>query len=118
MSYTKGGNRASATVAASQTDSAFIAAPIAGMKIVVMQLAIVNGATGTSTLALNSKGSGAGTLVTGLPASFVLAASGTLVLPFSQDGWFEAKPGEAMTISTGAGNTTNAFFIATYRITA
>jgi hypothetical protein len=118
MAFTKGALRASASVAASQTDSAFIPAGTGGVspqRAVIVSLVIVNGATGTSTLALNSKGSGAGTLLTGFPASFVLPASGQLVLPPSDDGWFDAKPGEAITVSTGAGNTTNAFFIATYR---
>lgn len=105
--------RAVAAVAASATDAAFISAGGSGMKVIVTQLVIVNGATGTSTLQLNTKGSSAGTTL--FPASLVLAASAQLVLPYSDGGWFTSNPGEGITISTGAGNTTNAFFIASYR---
>lgn len=118
MAFTKGALRASASVAASQTDSAFITAGTGGAspeRVAIVSLVIVNGATGTSTLALNSKGSGAGTLLTGIPASFVLPASGQLVLPASDDAWFIGNPGEGITVTTGAGNTTNAFFLATFR---
>jgi len=118
VSYTKGALRASASVAASQTDSAFIPAGTGGVspqRALIVSLVIVNGATGTSTLALQDKPTGAGSLLSGWPASFVLPASGQLVLPPSDDGWLISSPGNGIAISTGTGNTTNAFFIATYR---
>lgn len=116
--FDKGVLRATASVAASATDTAFLAADSSSTvpgRIAIISLVVTNGATGTSTLQLNSKGSGAGTILTGFPASYVLPASTTLVLPEHNGGWWIGNPGEAVTISTGAGNTTNAFFVATFR---
>src|SRR5213075_1718978 len=115
--FDKGNLHASSSQAASQTDAAFapaISASTTGGRVVIKQLVIVNGATGTSTLALNSKGSGAGTLLTGFPASFILPASTAFVLPYSDAGYWLGNVNEGITVTTGAGNTTNAFFIVTY----
>jgi len=116
--FDKGVLRSFATVAASQTDTAFLAADsntTAPGRIAIISLVIVNGATGTSTLQLNSKGSGAGVILPEFPTGFVLPASGQLVLPEHNGGWFLSKVGEGITITTGAGNTTDAKFFATFR---
>jgi hypothetical protein len=89
------------SVAASQTDSALVTA-IPGAKIRVLSFFINYGAT-PSTVTFNSKGSGAGTAKT--PA-WVTAASGGIVAPQNDSGWFETNEGEGLTVTTAAGSTT------------
>jgi hypothetical protein len=92
---------AKSDVAASATDSSLVAA-VTGKRIVVIQAVWVTGTTAT-TVVFNSKGSGAGTAISG---TFSNDINGGVVLPFSQSGWFETNVGEALTCTTGAGSTT------------
>lgn len=92
---------AKATVAASQTDSAIVAA-VAGKKIRVLQIAFIPAGTAT-TSTFNTKPAGAGVAITG---AFSPAASTPVVLPFSPAGWFETASGEGLSVTTGAGATT------------
>jgi hypothetical protein len=89
-------------VNASQTDSSIVAA-VTGMKIRVLALAAVVGGGGATNITFNSKGSGAGTAITGL---FAVGANGALVLPFAEGGWFDTNSGEALTVTTGTGDAT------------
>ena len=82
------------------TDGAFVAAPASGRKIRLLSVQCVPAATPAATLAFNSKGSGAGTLIT--PAYAQTAA--TLLNPSAgYGGLAETNPGEALTYTTGAG---------------
>ena len=90
-----------ANVAASQTDSAIVAA-VASKKIRVLALYAVAGGTATD-LTFNSKPGGAGSAKS---AKFANGANGGEVLPFSPVGWFETVSGEGLSVTTGAGSTT------------
>lgn len=93
--------KAFANVAASQTDSSIVAA-VALKAIRVVSCFMVTGATATN-VTFNSKGSGAGTAITSLIAD---AANGGAVLNYNPEGWFSTVPGEALTVTTGAGSAT------------
>jgi hypothetical protein len=90
-------------VAASQTDSVLVAAAT-GKKIRVHGFTINHGDTTASAVTFNSKGSGAGTAKT---APYKGPANGGFVAPESKGAWFETNVGEALTVTTGAGSTTN-----------
>lgn len=90
-----------ANVAASQTDSAVVAA-VSLKKLRVVGLVLVTGATAT-TVTFTSKPGGAGTAISML---FANAANGGAVLPFNPVGWFETAAGEGLSATTGAGSTT------------
>lgn len=90
-----------ANVTASSTDSSIIAA-VSGKSIVVVQLAMVSGATATN-VTFNSKPSGAGSAISPL---FANGANGGAVLNYNQQGWFKTSPGEGLTVTTGSGSTT------------
>ncbi len=99
MAY--GSTPAFANVAASQTDSSIVAAKT-GKSIVVTGVYFVSGGTATN-VTFNTKGSGAGTAISGLVAD---AANGGCVLPYHPKGWFVTNNGEALTVTTGTGSTT------------
>ena len=92
---------AKVNVAASQTDSAVVAAKT-GFKIRVVALYAVAGGTATD-LTFNTKPVGAGTAISALLAN---AANGGLVLGVNEHGWFETNSGEGLSVTTGAGSTT------------
>jgi hypothetical protein len=94
---------AKADVAASQTDSSIVSAVTGPNKRIVVVAAFwLCGSTAT-TLVFNSKGSGAGTAITGTYANDI---NGGMVLPYSPGGWFRTNSGEALTVTTGAGAST------------
>lgn len=86
-----------ANIAASQTASSLVAA-IAGKRIRVLGLVLLAGATATTAI-FNSAG-------TAISMTFANGANGGAVLPFSLGGWFQTNPGEALTVTTGAGSAT------------
>ena len=88
-------------IAASQTDSAIVAA-VPGCIIRVLSVYALAGGTAT-TLVFNSKPSGAGSAIS---ATFANAANGGEVLPFNIQGWCDTKAGEGLSATTGAGATT------------
>jgi len=90
-------------VAASQTDSVLVAAAT-GKKIRVHGFILNHGDTTASAVTFNSKGSGAGTAKT--PAHKG-PANGGFVVTESTGAWFETNVGEGLTVTTGAGSTTN-----------
>lgn len=93
--------KAFANVNASQTDASIVAA-VAYKSIRVVSCFMVTGATATD-VTFNSKGSGSGTAITSLIAD---GANGGAVLNYNFDGWFQTSPGEALTVTTGAGSAT------------
>jgi hypothetical protein len=99
----RGRKNAYDAVAASATDSVLVAAS-GNSKIRVVSAVINHGDTTPSAVTFNSKGSGAGTART--PA-LKGPANGGFVLPENESGWFETLPGEGLTVTTGAGSTTN-----------
>lgn len=86
-----------ATVIASQTDTALVAA-VAGKRIRVLQVGIFAGAAGC-TVTFKSKPAGAGTTIS--PAISV-AINDESVLPSSNVGWFDTKVGEGLSVDTSA----------------
>ena len=92
-----------ASVAASQTDSVLVAAK-AGQKIRVDALVVNFGDTTASIVTLLTKGSGAGTAIA---PPLKATPNGGFVLPPSPAGWFATNRGESLTVTTGAGSTTN-----------
>lgn len=90
------------SIALSQTDSVLVAA--SGTRRIRVHSVVINqGDTTPSTVTFNSKGSGAGTAIS--PA-LKAAANGGFVLPDNPAGWFQTNPGEALTVTTGAGSAT------------
>jgi hypothetical protein len=101
--------QAFANTAASTTDGA-LTDPIstsslstgrANARIRVYALYAQAGGTATN-ITFNSKGAGAGTAIGPLMAA---GANGGAVLPYNPKGWFTTKPGEGLTVTTGAGST-------------
>lgn len=90
-----------ANIAASQTDSAIVAA-VSLKQIRVVAAVMVCGGTAT-TFTFNSKPGGAGAAVSML---FANAANGGAVLPFNPVGWFQTGIGEGLSATTGSGSTT------------
>lgn len=89
-------------IASATTDGSILAAQT--NKIVrVLSVFAMCGATAT-TLVFNTKGSGAGTAISG---TFALAANGGFVIPMPtvQAPWFQTNSGEALTATTGTGST-------------
>lgn len=90
-----------ANVAAASTD-AVVKAGVSGKRIRVLAFMFICGDTKTDAN-FNSKGSGAGDAISPV---FENAANGGAVGPWNPAGWFETDPGEALTLTTGAGSTT------------
>lgn len=84
-------------VAASATASSVVAA-VPGKVIRVLGVVFVAG--GTATNATFNSASAA------ISCLFANAANGGAVLPYAEQGWFQTVPGEALTVTTGAGATT------------
>lgn len=89
------------SIAASASDSVLVAA-VATKKIRVLAAAINHGDTTASTVTFKSKPTGSSTALT--PA-LKGAANALLTLPECENGWFETKVGEALTVTTGSGST-------------
>lgn len=98
--------KAFANIAASQTDSAVVAA-VTGKIIRVLAVAFVAGGTATNAT-FNTKPGGAGTAISCL---FANAANGGAVLPHNPYGWFETASGEGLSLTTGAGSTTGVLVV-------
>lgn len=79
-------------VAINQAATATVVAAVASAKIRVTQLVLVNTAAQT----LNFKSGAGGTALQG---AMSLPATGTLVLPFNPNGWFETAAGAALELS-------------------
>lgn len=93
-------------IAASTTDSVLVAAPSANSRIRVHAFLINHGDTTPSTVTFNSMGSGSGTAI--YPPLKYPANGGTSIGDPGQGRcWFSTKPGEALTVSTGAGSATS-----------
>lgn len=90
-----------ANVTANSTDSSLVAA-VPGKRIRVIALAMVCGATATTTT-FNTKPAGSGSAISPL---FANGANGGAVLPSNHDGWFQTSLGEGLSCSTGAGAST------------
>jgi hypothetical protein len=87
----------SATVAASSTDASLVAA-VAGKKLRIISLAVQCGATATDATFESS--------TTTRKHKVPAGANGGQVLPFNPVGWFETAVGESLTVTTGAGSST------------
>lgn len=85
-------------VAASDTDEPIVAA-ITDRKIRVLGVVINHGDTTASSVTFN-------TASAAISPAFKGPANGGFVLPVG-GGWFETNRGEALTVTTGAGSTTN-----------
>lgn len=84
-------------IASATTDSILVAA-VAGRKIRVRSVALVQG-TAAGGITFNSKPAGAGVAIS--PA-FTPAASSTFSLPdMDEGGWFETNVGEGLSVTTG-----------------
>lgn len=98
--------RAVANVAAASTDSVLVAA-VAGTnqvgKAIRVHAVIASSGAVATAITFNSKGSGAGTAIS---PTFQNGINGGEVLAHCASGWFETNPGEALTVTTGAGSTT------------
>lgn len=90
-----------ANVAASQTDSAIVAA-VAGKSIRVLAF-ILNTAATTTAVTFNTKPAGAGTAISAL---FQCVVNGGPESGFCPSGWFQTNVGEGLTVTTGTGSTT------------
>lgn len=101
--FANGLKTAFAGVAASATDSNLVTA-VSGKSIQVYGVIINQGDTTPSTVVFNSKGSGAGTAIS---ATLKAAANGGFVIDQADFPWFATLAGEGLTVSTGAGSTTN-----------
>lgn len=91
-----------ASVAASQTNSQIVAL-VSGKQIRVLAAKVITGPNGPTPVTFRSKPAGTGTNLT--PADSC-AASGGYVLDFNPVGWFQTVASEALTVTTGAGDTT------------
>lgn len=78
-------------------------AAVPGKKIRVLALAMACDDTATSST-FRSKSAAGPTMIISCP--FANAANGGAVLNFNPAGWFETKPGEALTVTTGEGSNT------------
>lgn len=76
--------------------NALIAAP-ASADVSIRVLSVVIVAAAANTVKLMST-----TTTANATALFALAANGDLVLPFSEHGWFQATPGEGLSINLSA----------------
>ena len=98
-----------ANVAASQTDSALIAA-IPNARIRVLACAMRCGGTATN-VTFNTKPAGVGTAISCL---FANGVNGNDDLQYNDAGWFETNSGEGLSVTTGAGSATG--FQVTYEV--
>jgi hypothetical protein len=94
--------RQARNTAASSTDALGVTA-VAGKKIRVLGIVFHGGDTAGSAVTLNTKPVGAGTAISPV---FELGINQSVVLPQSDNGWFETAAGEGLSITTGAGSTT------------
>lgn len=78
------------------------AAPAAGLQVVVLAMALVNGgsAAAANTFQLRSAS-------TPISPAWSLAASGQLVLPFNLGGWFVCTAAQALNLNVGASQGAN-----------
>jgi hypothetical protein len=90
--------RASVAVAASQTDSAVVAA-VTGPNRAIRVLAACLTCSAATTVTLKSKPAGAGTAI----SPVLDLAPGLTPLRHDSAGWFETKDGEGLAVDTGAG---------------
>ena len=88
----------------STVDSVLVAADGAGKRIRVHSVVINQGDTTPSAVTFNSKPAGAGVAIY---PPLKAAAQGGFVLNDNDAGWFQTLPGEALTVTTGAGSTTS-----------
>lgn len=86
------------SIAASATDSVLVAAK-AGKKIRVVAFVINQGDTTASSVTFNSASAA-------IYPALKYPANGGTTSPVCESGWFETNPGEALTVTTGAGSTT------------
>lgn len=93
--------RARAAIAASQTDTALVAA-VPGKIIRVLSFIVQAGGVAT-TVTFRSKPSGAGSDIS---MQFQNGANGGVAATHNDNGWFETNSGEGLSVSTGAGSTT------------
>lgn len=98
----RGAANAFDVVAASQTDSALVAAT-ALKRVRVLSVVINQGDTTPSAVTFNSKSAGAGTAISPVLKA---PANGGFVLPFNERGYFETIAGEGLSVTTGAGSNT------------
>ena len=90
-----------ANVAASQTDSAVVAA-VTAKKIRVLAVIALTGATATN-VTFTTKPAGSGTAISAL---FACGSNQGFALGFNPVGWFQTNAGEGLSVTTGAGATT------------
>lgn len=95
------------SVAASQTDSAVVAA-FTGKRIRVIAAALNQGDTTPSTVTFTSKPAGSGVAIS---LAFKGAANALLTLPDIDSGWFQTVVGEGLSVTTGAGSTTGVLVV-------
>lgn len=103
LAGSRGRDNAYDAIAASTTDSVLVAA-VTGRKIRVLAFIINQGDTTPSAVTFNSKGGGAGTAIF---APLKYAANGGTNPPLIDSGYFETNVSEGLTVTTGAGSTTN-----------
>jgi hypothetical protein len=99
-----------ANIATGTTDGAIVTG-IANRRIRVLAVAMVAGATATSTT-FNTKPAGAGVAISPL---FANAANGGAVLPYNDRGWFTTNAGEGLTATTTAAGSTTGILV-TYQV--
>lgn len=89
-------------IAENQTDAPIIAAPAAGFYFAILYHSLmVDAATAVT---LNTKGDGAGVAING---PWPLEAKGGFIKPDKGRAYFRTQPGEALTMTTGAGGNTS-----------
>jgi hypothetical protein len=93
----------SVNIAASTTNQ-IIVPSTANMRVRILQLVAVAGATTTNLTFGTTTGNAA------ITPTFQNAANGGEVLPFSPIGWFDTAVGDGLTVTTGAGSTTGILF--------
>jgi len=98
-----------ANVAASQTDSALVAAK-EGKRIAVLAAILITAGTATN-VTFNTKPAGAGAAIS---MAFPNAANGGALGNHNPHGWFLTKTGEGLSVTTGAGSTTGIQLVYAY----
>ena len=102
MSLGKKTANAIGSVAASQTDSALIAA-VTGSKIRVLSVSMSCGGATATASTFTSKPAGSGVAIS---AVFTNALNATTHMPYNPHGHFETVVSEGLSVTTGAGSTT------------
>jgi hypothetical protein len=101
MAYFKT-SRAFANVGASTTDFVLVPGVTSGNFSINVVSVTLSSSVATSVTFNSKNGASPGVAVT---ASLISPTNHAIVLPQSIDGWFNSNPGEALTITTGAGGT-------------